>query len=261
LKPHLLNVMLFALLMLAVGTAGEPGGQVVFRNSGNSVNFTGGNQLSKVHTVTVPDHDGDHQAIECVMVKEQPDTPRGGCHAEVHLAKIGAEVFGSNAGFRYITRHWVTFDAGCEAADVGFWQLKNCTGARRWDHLVALWREAGQGGARILFQWNPTGDSKLYYARLNQATLQTNAWHEVEVKGDFNPRDGWAEVKLDGRLIEWFSDRACRNSVGARIRGPLLPDIADARWQLQLGGYGFFKSPGTSRATVLIDDLTVSTWK
>lgn len=37
-----------------------------------------------------------------------------------------------------------------------------------------------------------------------------------------------------------------------------LPELPGSAWQLQLGGYGFFKDNQTLSATVFVDDVTVT---
>ena len=234
--------------------------KVAFANRGTLAGFTGANQREKV---TVCTNDGG--ALRCAMIRSEPDTPAGGCHAEAHLAKFpNGELFGPAAGFKRRIQYQVKFDTHCDAADVAFFQLKNNEGPQRWNYLVALWRQALSGGDRLILQVNPAGPSRLLYCRLSRdqrAALDAGTWHDVEVTGDFT-KDvaGWMRVVLDGRELMWYRDRNCTRKVGAVVRGAALPDIPDSQWQLQLGGYGYFKDKDTQTAVDYIRDVRVETW-
>ena len=41
----------------------------------------------------------------------------------------------------------------------------------------------------------------------------------------------------------------------------MLANIPDSQWQLQLGGYGYFKQRGTPAAADYISDIVVESWE
>lgn len=196
------------------------------------------------------------------MLPTEPDTPNGGCHAEVHLEHFpNGSFLGRNPGFSATTVYRVRFDPHCEQASVGFFQYKNCGGPDRWKYLLAIWRMPGKNGREIHFQVNPSGQSEYRYAALtmtNGTALVPDRWHEVRVTGNFSSdTNGWVEISINGQPVEWSYDRAHKKPAGPRITGKLLPALPGAEWQLQLGGYGFFKSRRESAAAVFIDDVKV----
>lgn len=232
-----------------------------FTNCGNLFGFTGANQRVKVGVYT-----NEGVAIRCVMTRNQPDTPTGGCHAEVHLAKFpDGHLFGPFPGFKRKVLYRVKFDAACDAADVAFFQVKNNEGLHRWNHLVALWRQARSGGDRLILQVNPQGQSRLMYCQLSQdqlAPLATGRWHDVVVTGYFTKDDdGWFKISLDAHELTWYRDEACTKKVGNLVKGASLADIPDSQWQLQLGGYGYFKDKSTPEAVDYIRDIRVESWE
>lgn len=234
----------------------------VFENAGVLAGFTGGNQRAKVSETREHDLDGNGTSLKCLMIPGEPDTPKGGCHAEVHLERFPDGSFlGRHPGFNGTTVYHVRFDRNCERASVGFYQYKNSGGPKRWDYLVALWRMPGKNGGEIHFQVNPSGKSEYRYAALSATSgtaLVPDRWHEVHVTGNFSSdTNGWAEIHINGQPVEWFYDRARKQPAGSRIVGKLLPALPGAEWQLQLGGYGFFKSRRDPPATVFIDDVKV----
>lgn len=234
----------------------------VFINHGVLAGFTGGNQRSKISESREQDFDGNGTSLKCSMIPTQPDTPTGGCHAEVHLARYpDGSLLGQHPGFSSTTVYHVRFDKICDRASVGFFQYKNCAGPEQWKYLVALWRMPGQNGEEIHFQVNPTGKSVYHYAALsatNGTALVADRWHEVRVTGNFaSDSSGWAEVFINGQRVEWYYDRARKQPAGTRITGALLPDLPGSGWQLQLGGYGFFQSRRDQLATVFLDDIKV----
>lgn len=173
-------------------------------------------------------------------------------------------ILGTFPCFDATTTYRVMFDTNCNAATVGFFQYKNCDGPERWRYLVALWRSAGDdNGERLMFQVNPTGTNLHYYAKLSREEgmrLAAGQWHTISVTGRFSAHDdGWAEVRINGKPVTWFRDAACKEPVGQRLRGVFLAPVPKAEWQLQLGGYGFFKQPKAEQATVYLDDIQV--WK
>ena len=233
-----------------------------FHNQGVLSGFTGGNQRSKVTETAEQDVDGNGTSLKCRMLRREPDTPSGGCHAEAHLSRFpDSTLLGQFPGFAGTTVYQVRFDRNCEAASVGFFQYKNCAGPDQWKYLVAIWRASGKNGEEIQFQVNPQGASRHHYAALSVAhntALVPDRWHQVRVTGLFtNDASGWAEVSINGRLVEWFRDRERTQPIGTRITGTFLPQLPGAQWQLQLGGYGFFKDRRTSQATVFVDDIKV----
>jgi hypothetical protein len=239
-----------------------PAAEPLFHNRGTLDGFTGANQRAKVKESRAQDRDGNGRSLECLMLRKEPDTPNHGCHAEVHLARFtDGSSLGRNPGFQATTVYQVYFDKNCDAASVGFFQYKNHAGPAHWKYLVALWRVPDKHGGEIHLQVNPTGKSEYHYAALSathRTALVTDRWHEVRVNGNFtNDASGWVEISINGKLVEWFHDRARKQPAGIRIRGKMLPDLPGSEWQLQLGGYGFFKDQQTERATVWIDDIRV----
>lgn len=235
----------------------------VFINHGSLEGFTGANQKSKVSETRLQDSDGNGTSLQCLMLRDEPDTPQKGCHAEAHLKRFPTgQVIGEYPGFEGETSYRVMFDDACDAASVGFFQYKNFEGPRQWDYLVALWREYGMNGTAIKFQVNPTGESRYVYARLSVidgTALVVNKWHQIKVRGNFTKETtGWVEVVINGRPVTWFEDPDCKHPVGTRINGNFLPDLPGSKWQLQLGGYGFFKDKDTRRAAVFLDDIRVT---
>jgi hypothetical protein len=231
-----------------------------FHNRGTLDGFTGGNQRTKLSVSTAQDADGNGTSILCLMLRAEPDVP-GGCHAETHLARLpDGSRLGAHPGFASTTVYRVYFDPDCNAASVGFFQYKNNEGPERWKYLVAMWRMPFTDGSEIHFQVNPNGRSAYHYAALDGATrLTAGRWHEVRVTGHFTKdRDGWAEISINGQPVTWFRDQARKQPVGHRITGAFLPDLPKSEWQLQLGGYGFFKDRDTRQAIVFIDDVWVS---
>lgn len=234
----------------------------VFVNHGVLAGFTGANQRSKISESHEQDFDGNGTSLKCLMIPTEPDTPSGGCHAEAHLARLpDGTSFGRYPGFSCTTVYRVRFDQNCERASVGFFQYKNSEGPDQWKYLVALWRMPGKNGEEIHFQVNPTGKSEYHYAALsttNGTALVADRWHEVRVTGNFaSDASGWAEISINGQKVEWYHDRARKQPAGPRITGAFLPPLPGAEWQLQLGGYGFFKSRRERPANVFIDDIKV----
>jgi hypothetical protein len=45
------------------------------------------------------------------------------------------------------------------------------------------------------------------------------------------------------------------------VPGPVLANIADSQWQLQLGGYAYFKKDWTDHASDYIRDIVVTELK
>ena len=87
-------------------------------------------------------------------------------------------------------------------------------------------------------------------------------WHKVTVEGYFSDSpEGWIRVHIDGKLLEWFYDDACTENAGAIVAGPSLPDLPGSKWQLQLGGYGFFKDKETVQAEDYIRRVQVESWR
>ena len=255
-RVPLLAILLVALQAFAGAEA------PAFQNAGSLAGFTGGNQRAKISENREQDFGGNGASLRCVMIPTEPDTPKGGCHAEAHLARFPDGSFlGRHPGFSGTTVYRVRFDQNCERASVGFFQYKNCGGPEQWNYLVALWRLPRQNGGEIHFQVNPDGKSEYRYAALsatNDTALVPDRWHEVRVTGSFtNDTSGWVEVSINGQPVEWFYDVARKQPVGTRITGKSLPDLPGAEWQLQLGGYGFFKSRRDPPATVFIDDVKV----
>jgi hypothetical protein len=233
-----------------------------FQNLGVLAGFTGANQKAKVSESTVHDHDGNGRSLQCLMLRAEPDTPNQGCHAEAHLATfLGGEPLAGHPGFDATTIYHVWFDKNCDAASVGFFQYKNHEGPDHWKHLVAIWRMPGTKGSEIHFQVNPKGVSEYLYAGLSPevgTALLAERWHQIKVTGKFTRYDsGWVEVFINGKAIEWYHDRERRSPASTRIRQACLPDLPGSKWQLQLGGYGFFKDRSTTRATVFVDDIQV----
>lgn len=233
-----------------------------FHNRGVLAGFTGANQKSKVSESTVQDHDGNGRSLECLMLRAEPDTPNHGCHAEVHLAAFpDGGPLARHPEFDATTIYQVRFDRNCDTASVGFFQYKNHEGPDRWKHLVAVWRMPGKNGSEIHFQVNPKGASEYCYARLSAddgTALVAERWHQIKVTGNFTCDDtGWVEVFINGKAVEWHHDPEWRRPAGTRIRLACLPDLPGSGWQLQLGGYGFFKDRSTARATVFIDGVEV----
>lgn len=258
--PLIRHTVFSAVLLASCWTL--PAAEPQFHNRGTLDGFTGANQRAKVKESHAQDHDGNGRSLACLMLRAEPDTPNKGCHAEVHLARFtDGTRLGLHTGFEATTVYQVHFDKNCDAASVGFFQYKNHAGPGLWNHLVALWRMPDKQGSEIHFQVNPTGKSQYHYASLsaNDGTaLVAERWHEIKVTGHFTRVDsGWVEISINGRLVEWFHDRARTQPAGTRIRGKLLPDLPGTEWQLQLGGYGFFKDERTEEATVFIDDIRV----
>lgn len=251
-----------AISLLLVGSAAFGAEPPSFHNHGVLAGFTGGNQRSKITETSEQDCDGNGTSLKCLMIRREPDTPTGGCHAEAHLSRYSAGApLGRHPGFSSTTVYHVRFDSACDAASVGFFQYKNCEGPERWKYLVAMWRTPGRSGEEIHFQVNPTGRSEHHYAHLsptNNTALTVDRWHEIRVAGRFaNDASGWAEISINGKLVAWFRDRERTQPVGTRITGTFLPQLPGSEWQLQLGGYGFFKDRSTRQATVFVDDIEV----
>lgn len=247
---------LTAFAISAAAFAAEP----AFRNCGTLAGFTGANQKAKVAETREQDSDGNGTSLKCLMVRNEADTPTGGCHAEAHLSRFAdGSRLGAHPGFESATEYRVRFDTNCNAAAVGFFQYKNCGGPDRWKYLVALWRSSGKNGSEILFQANPSGKSAHRYAKLApQQALVAERWHTVRVEGRFTcDATAWCEVTVNGLQVEWFADPERRQPLGARLTGPFLPDLPGSEWQLQLGGYGFFKDRHTQAATVFVDAVAV----
>lgn len=239
--------------------AGSP--EPAFRNSGTLAGFTGANQKAKVTEAREQDADGNGTSLKCLMVRKEADTPTGGCHAEAHLSRLAdGSRLGAHPGFESATEYRVRFDTNCNAAAVGFFQYKNCGGPERWKYLLALWRSSGKNGSELLFQVNPSGKSVHRYARLPpEAALVADRWHTVRVTGRFTcDATAWCEVTINGLPVEWFADPEHRQPLGARLAGPFLPELPGSEWQLQLGGYGFFKDRHTPSAVVFVDSVTVT---
>lgn len=250
----------FILIAAALGFGPAAAEAPRFQNRGLLAGFTGANQKSKVSETTAQDHDGNGRSLQCLMLRAEPDTPNHGCHAEAHLASFpDGSPLGRYPGFEATTIYQVRFDKNCEAASVGFFQYKNHAGPDRWKHLVAIWRVSGKNGTEIHFQVNPKGTNEYRYARLsadNGTSLVAERWHQIKVTGNFTHDDsGWVEVFINGKAVEWFLDPEWRHPAGKRIRLACLPDLPGSAWQLQLGGYGFFKDRSTARATVFIDEV------
>ena len=236
---------------------------VEFTNSGNLDGFTGSNQRGKISVVT---NELGRVSLRCDMVRSEPDTPTGGCHAEAHLARFPeGKLFGPFPGFRRSVTYRVKFDTNCDAADVAFFQIKNNEGQRQWDYLVALWRQSGQDGDRILLQSNPFGTSRLLHGWLSHdglPPLAAGRWHDIRITGYFTTSaDGWLAVNFDGHDVTWYQNAACTKKLGVVVPGPMLANIADSQWQLQLGGYGYFKKLGVPAAADYISDIVVETWE
>jgi len=257
------TLFLPACLILWVAPDVSPASPPEFVNKGILAGFTGANQKSKVTESGGQDQDGNGSSLQCTMLRDEPDVPNGGCHAEAHLSRFPTgEPVGTHPGFRGTTTYQVRFDAACDAASVGFFQYKNFKGPRQWNHLVAIWRLPGRNGCGILFQTNPSGENRYFHARLSEAegtALVAGRWHEVRVKGHFTSDEtGWVEVAINGHAVEWHQDAEFKNLIGKRISGNALPDLPGSEWQLQLGGYGFFKDRDTKRATVHVDAIRVA---
>ena len=237
---------------------------VEFVNPGNLAGFTGANQRRKVTVIT---NELGQANLRCEMIRSESDTATGGCHAEAHLARFpDGQRFGPFPGFRRIIRYGVKFDANCESANVAFFQIKNNQGANQWDHLVALWRPGGRQGDRIMLQSNPFGaPSRLLYAWPSHdgvTPLLSGRWHAIRVTGYFTTStNGWLTVNCDGRDVTWYEDRDCTRKVGVLVRGPVLAEIPDSQWQLQLGGYAYFNRQGAARAYDFIHDISVESWE
>ena len=224
---------------------------IEFTNSGNLEGFTGANRAAKISVVT---NELGQANLRCDMVRNEPDTPTGGCHAEAHLAKFpDGKLFGPFPGFRRIVSYQVKFDTNCDAADVAFFQIKNNEGQKQWNYLVALWRQSGRDGDRILLQSNPFGTSRLLHGWLSHdglPPLAAGRWHDIRVTGYFTAgAGGWLAVKVDGQDVTWYQNSACTKKLGVVVPGPMLANISDSRWQLQLGGYGYFKKNGVAMAS------------
>ena len=87
--------------------------KILFSNPGNLNGFTGGNQLGKVHAAT---NELGRANLRCEMIRAEPDTPTGGCHAEAHLAHFpDGNLFGPFPGFRRTVTYRVKFDTNCDA--------------------------------------------------------------------------------------------------------------------------------------------------
>lgn len=246
---------LICLSLASAAWCAEP----AFHNRGTLDGFTGGNQRAKLSVSTEHDADGNGSSIRCLMLRAEPDVPNG-CHAEAHLHRFpDGSLLGAHPGFASTTTYQIYFDKDCDAASVGFFQYKNSEGPDRWKYLVALWRTPFSGGSEIQFQVNPTGRSEHHYASLtNAARLTAGRWHEVKVSGHFGNRNGgWVEITINGVPVRWFRDKERKQPVGHRITGAFLPDLSQSEWQLQLGGYGFFKDLETQQAVVFIDNIKV----
>lgn len=234
-----------------------------FINHGSLEGFTGANQKSKVSETRLQDSDCNGTSLQCLMLRDEPDTPQMGCHAEAHLNRFpSGKMVGEYPRFEGETSYQVKFDEACDAASVGFFQYKNFEGPKQWNYLIALWREHSRNGTTIKFQVNPTGASRYVHARLSEidgTALVVNKWHRIKVRGNFTKETtGWVEISINGKPVMWFDDPDCKHPVGTRITGNFLPDLPGSKWQLQLGGYGFFKDKDTRRATVFVDDIRVS---
>ena len=232
-----------------------------FSNLGNLQGFTGANQKERVLSSDI-----DGGCIRCVMIRTTPDTPTGGCHAEAHLAQLSdGSSFGSYPGFKRIVTYEVKFDDHCDAADIAFFQIKNHEGQQKWFYLIAIWREAKGRGQTLLLQTKPKGISRLLHCDLSKIGIHgmtLEEWHKVTVEGYFSDSpEGWIRVHIDGKLLEWFYDDACTENAGAIVAGPSLPDLPGSKWQLQLGGYGFFKDKETVQAEDYIRRVQVESWR
>ena len=237
--------------------------KILFSNPGNLNGFTGGNQLGKVHAAT---NELGRANLRCEMIRAEPDTPTGGCHAEAHLAHFpDGNLFGPFPGFRRTVTYRVKFDTNCDAADVAFFQLKNNVGHGQWNHLIALWRQSGKNGDRILLQSNPFRSSRLLYCSLSRdgvPPLTTEGWHKIRVTGYFSiAKDSWMSVNFDGHDVVWYQNKDCTKKLGTVVYGPLLANISDSQWQLQLGGYAYFKKAGVPVATDYISDIVVESFE
>ena len=253
----------FALIGCLLTACAAAAGPPTFVNHGTLEGFTGANQRTKVTETTLQDHGSNGTSLQCLMLRDEPDVPTGGCHAEAHLNRFPTgEPLGKYPGFEATTRYQVKFDQACNAATVGFFQIKNCGGPQRWDYLIAMWRSAGQNGSDITFQVNPDRKNHIVHARLDSAkgtALVADRWHEIVVKGNFTKDpNGWVEVIINGQPVEWYADAALKQRIGTRITGVNLPDLPGSEWQLQLGGYAFFKDKTTRRASVFVDDITAT---
>lgn len=236
---------------------------VEFTNRGDLAGFTGANQRGKICVVT---NELGRMNLRCDMIRSEPDTPKGGCHAEVHLAKFpDGKLFGPFPGFRRIVSYRVKFDTNCDAADVAFFQVKNNEGRAQWDYLVALWRQSGKHGDQILLQSNPFGVSRLLHGWLSQdglPPLDAGRWHDVRITGYFSTgAKGWLTVNFDGRDVTWYLDGNCTKKLGVVVPGPMLANLPDSQWQLQLGGYAYFKQSGAPAASDFISDIRVESWE
>ncbi len=265
------RLLMAAVSLLVLAARAEPdifatySNRVVrFENGGVLAGWTGANQKSKVTEATGEDHGGNGRSLLCLMNRHETDTSHGGCHAEVHLSRFAdGTPLGFSPQFTVFTSHWVKFDTNCAALDVGFWQLKNHEGPQQWRYLAALWREARGGGDEIIFEVNPAGPDYNIYARLSRdgvPLLAPGRWNHVEVAGCYTTNaTGWVQVRINGKLVTWYADRAGRQRIGTVWRGAALPDLAGAGWQFQVGGYGFFHRPGVEQGKVWVDDIRVET--
>jgi hypothetical protein len=261
-KPTFVNVFVvlgWLACMPAIFSQPVSKNKILFSNPGGLNGFTGGNQMSKIHAAT---NEFGRAYLRCEMVRAEPDTPTGGCHAEAHLAKFpDGNLFGPFPGFRRTVTYRVKFDTNCDAADVAFFQLKNYAGQGQWNHLIALWRQSGKNGDRILLQSNPFRSSRLLYCSLGRdgvPPLTADSWHEIRVTGHFSiTKDSWISVNFDGHEVVWYQNKDCTKKIGTVVYGPLLANIPDSQWQLQLGGYAYFKKTGVPVATDYISDIVV----
>lgn len=235
-----------------------------FRNAGVLAGWTGANQREKVTESTDEDHDGNGRSLLCLMKKDEPDTPKGGCHAEMHLRKFpDGTPLATGSEFKLFTSHWFKFDEDCRKVDVGLWQLKNHEGPEKWKYLVALWMESRGGGDELLFEVNPDGVDYNIYAKLSRdglEPLKPGVWHHLEILGYYTSNDeSWAAVRLNGKTLTWYADREGKKHIGMTWRGRALPSIENAEWQFQVGAYGFFNKQGPQQGRLWIDDIRVGT--
>jgi hypothetical protein len=249
---------------VAAPSAGQAGRVERFRNAGVLTGWTGANQREKITESTAEDHDGTGRSLLCLMKKDEPDTPKGGCHAELHLRSFpDGTPLATGSDFKLFTSHWFKFDEDCRKIDVGIWQLKNHEGPERWQYLVALWLESRGDGDELLFEVNPDGVDYNIHAKLSRdgmEPLKPGVWHHLEVAGHYtHGKESWAAVRLNGTTLTWYADREGKTLIGKTWRGKALPPIKDAGWQFQVGAYGFFNKQGPPQGRFWIDDIRVDT--
>ncbi|MEY3894979.1 MAG: hypothetical protein RLZZ214_498 [Verrucomicrobiota bacterium] len=244
--------------------AGPSGRVERFRNAGVLAGWTGANQREKITESTAEDHDGNGRSLLCLMKKDEADTPKGGCHAEMHLSEFpDGTPLATGSDFKLFTSHWFKFDEDCRKIDIGIWQLKNHKGPEQWKYLVALWLESRGSGDELLFEVNPDGVDYNIYAKLSRdglEPLKPGVWHHLEIVGHYNSnKQSWAAVRLNGKTLTWYADREGTQPIGMTWRGKALPAIANAGWQFQVGAYGFFNKRGPQQGRLWIDDIRVGT--